>query len=299
MNFNRKSSYDRHVNRKFPCKLVEDDKVLVANKSEVMMERLIKKMEELAEDNKSLKHEVRQLRAMNNMEIAGDNSGNNASNNTNTNSNNNTNTNSNNMFIVNINKFGDEKDDHLTQAEKNRIMNRGYNSIPEYVKAIHFNQRAPENHNVYLPNWRDKNKLLMYNGDDWVLEDKDTIIDDLKTKGIDFIHKKYKDLNRKNKIDAVIMKKLDRFLDSYENEEKDKMITLNEEILLVLYNGRKMVERTRKGKAKVTKDGDDDDDYGYDIDDIDDVESKQNIVSLVTKDDEPKKTKISKKIIRY
>ena len=42
-----------------------------------------------------------------------------------------------------------------------------------------------------MPNWRDKTKVLVYDGDNWNLEDSATKIDDLKSKGIDFIEKYY------------------------------------------------------------------------------------------------------------
>ncbi len=53
-----------------------------------------------------------------------------------------------------------------------KILNKGFLSIPEYIKNLHFDKKIPANHNVYLPNWRDKTKILVYNENDWNLEDK-------------------------------------------------------------------------------------------------------------------------------
>lgn len=66
-------------------------------------------------------------------------------------------------------------------------MDKGFQSIPEFVKLVHFNKNKPQNHNILMPNWRDKNKILAFDGENWNLSEKDAILEDLKCKGIDFI----------------------------------------------------------------------------------------------------------------
>lgn len=230
--FFKKSNYEAHCNRKYKCKIKEeiykkDDKL---SNTQIILEQLINKIEELAKDNKFLKDQITELTTNKFMK---------------NNNNNNINSNNNQNYYVMINKFGNETDNHLTESEGLKIMNKGYNSIPEYIKAVHFNEAKPENHNLYLPNWRDKNKILTFDGKNWILNDKDDILDDLKNKGIDFIQKRYQDLDKDNKTDAIAIKKIDRFLNSYNNDEKDKELILNEKILLVLYNGRKIIEKKK------------------------------------------------------
>jgi len=38
-------------------------------------------------------------------------------------------------------------------------MNRGFNSVPKLIEAIHFNPDKPENQNVYIPNIKNKYAL--------------------------------------------------------------------------------------------------------------------------------------------
>ena len=146
------------------------------------------------------------------------------------------------------NAFGKENVDFIDNAMSKKILDKGYMVLPEYIKTVNFNESKPENHNVYIPNWRDKTRVLVYNGDTWNLQQTSSIIDDIKNKGMDFIESKYDDLDKikdKKKID-----KLDRFLESYNTEEKTKIDILDEDLRLVLYNNRKIPEKTRKKQDK-------------------------------------------------
>jgi hypothetical protein len=130
-------------------------------------------------------------------------------------------------------------------------MNRGFISIPAYVESVYFDKNRPENNNVYMPNRRDRNKVIIFNGVKWILTDKNEIINDLKDKGIDFIHRNYKELDPDNKTDKIIIKKIDKFLKNYncdDNEDKNKIKInklLDENIELVLYNNKEITEKTR------------------------------------------------------
>lgn len=233
--FTHKSTHVKHINRKKKCDIVD--------RSDLKLNMLIKKLEEMSEiinesknENKLLKDEIEKLKKQQNNVYNGelnnckiDNS-----------------SNSSNLYILNVNAFGKENDKFIDTMTAKKIMNRGYQSIPEYIKMLHFNKDKLENHNIYLPNWRDNKRVLVYDGKKWNLENKNSIIEDLKSKGIDFIQKNYKELNKNDKNDAAILKKIDRFLESYNDEEKDKMDALDEDITLVLYNNRHIIEKTRK-----------------------------------------------------
>lgn len=265
--FTKKSNYVDHISKKIPCDYKENTINPANSNMTTKIDLLIQKIEELQkgnkllrdnmkrsneklkrdneilkkelqEENKNLIEEIKMLKELNK------NGG--SINGTNGNNVNISNSNNKNTITFNINQFGMETDDFITDKQARKILARGYNSIPEYIKTLHFNESVPQNHNIYLPNWRDKNKVLVYDGVLWNLEDRDDTITTLKDKGIDFIQKKYIDLDRNNKSDAVIIKKIDRFLESYNDIEEDKIDTLNDDILLVLYNNRNVVEKTRK-----------------------------------------------------
>lgn len=236
--FGKKNHLDNHLKRKKPCEKVDNT---VLNKYEL----LIKKIEELQEDNKKLREEISEIKTIakkstktvvsgNGKLIEGDDK-------------------SKNLIVININKFGEENQKMFTPAITKKILDRGYMSIPEFVKTLHYDKNVPENHNIYIPNWRDKNNALAYDGETWNLKDKNDILDDLKDKGITFIQKKYNDLDKNNKKDAIIIAKIDRFMSSFNDGEKDKMDELDKDIMLVLYNNRKITEKTKKQVKKATK----------------------------------------------
>lgn len=151
--------------------------------------------------------------------------------------------------ILNTTPFGMEDTTFIDDHTSRKILNKGFQSLPEFIKFLHFNKNKPENHNVYMPNWRDKTRVLVFNGTDWNLENRDFVLDSLKDKGIDFIQRKYDELDENDKNDNVIIKKIGRFIESYETDNVD---ILNEDIQLVLYNNREMVEKSRK-KNDTTK----------------------------------------------
>ena len=160
--FFQKCNYQHHLNRKFPCKIVGEkfqfkcefcDKIYVRkyclnrhlkscdNKRMKDMEERIKK--EMKEEIEKLKD--KQLQIIQN------------------NSNNNNNITNN----VNIVAYGKEDIERLlTDRDFRSIMRRGMRSVPELVRRIHFDEKTPENHNVYISNLRGK-YVLMHDGKKW------------------------------------------------------------------------------------------------------------------------------------
>ena len=256
--FPQKSQYDCHMNRKYPC-----EPTVVVVQEDTKYDLLIKKIEELEKNakelqfknkelekdskiikelqvkNKEFEKEIKKLKK-DNAKIINNNTTNNTLNNT----------------MVNVTfspkAFGTENIDFLEDDDviSRKILNRGFQSLPEYIKTLHFDKNKPENHNIYIPNWRDKTRALVYDGKNWNLEQTDSVMTDLKDKGIEFIQRKYDELDKKNSADAKIIEKLGRFLESYNTDEKEKIDILNEDICLVLYNNRDIPSNTRKNSIK-------------------------------------------------
>ena len=218
-----KTDFTRHQNKKNPCKIYR-----ISNVDKINL--LINKINEL--ENK-----------MSEMEKIKPTITNNTNNNTN-----NTNNIINKIDNINITitpiAFGKEDLSVLTDKIAKRILSRGFKSIPEFVKTLHFNEDIPEYQNVYIPNWRDKSNILVFDGSKWNLENKDEILNDLKDKGIEYIQTKFDELDENDKNDIMIIKKIKRFLESHEEEKKIEL--LKKDLLLILYNNRELVEKTRK-----------------------------------------------------
>ena len=77
--------------------------------------------------------------------------------------------------IINVNAFGKENLESITEQEKLRILNRAFMAFPEALKKIHYD--IPENRNFYLPNKRDRQYVKLYNGDNIIYENKEKFND--------------------------------------------------------------------------------------------------------------------------
>lgn len=91
------------------------------------------------------------------------------------------NTTNNNININIINNFGKENMDYITPEFLNQTIQQVYDSIPTLLKHIHFNPEHPENHNLKLPNKRDK-YMLVKRSDQWKHENKRDVLDSLVRK---------------------------------------------------------------------------------------------------------------------
>jgi hypothetical protein len=93
------------------------------------------------------------------------NSNNNSNNNNVTNNINNTNNNiinSNNNITININPFGKENIDSITEKEKIHVLNNLYLAMPQAMKMIHYD--IPENRNFFISNKREKKYITVFDG---------------------------------------------------------------------------------------------------------------------------------------
>ena len=80
----------------------------------------------------------------------------------------------NNIVIVN---FGNETLDHLDYTDiKNLIESKGaYGALPHIFEQIYFNDKAPQNKTIKIPNLN-KPKLAIHHGGKWVQKDKEYIL---------------------------------------------------------------------------------------------------------------------------
>jgi hypothetical protein len=148
--------------------------------------------------------------------------------------------NSNNTTNIKVLAFGKEDLTKLTDEVLKRIFNKGFQSVPELIKFLHFNENIPENQNLYISNMR-SNEIHLYNGKQYIIEDKDDIIDSLYDDKAYYLEEKYEDYKN---LPNRIKKKFIRFIEN-KDDEKHKS-KLQKTIKKLIYNNRKMVIKTRK-----------------------------------------------------
>jgi hypothetical protein len=146
--------------------------------------------------------------------------------------------------INNINitlPFGQEKTDHFTVDQLNNIFKRCMKCAVFSVKLKHFNPENPENHNVFISNLRDE-YAQVFNGDKWMIDNKDDVIQQLYDDNVEFLIGKYSEMKSKKELNELSIKKFDRFMTMKDNEST--INTAKKDIKKVLYNNRDIVNKS-------------------------------------------------------
>jgi len=196
------------------------------------MLKIVKKLKTIEEKNKKLLEENQQLKEL----LKNQNLTINSSNN---NSNNNINITQNIINVVLPHK--NPSLDHLTDADYFNILGRSLSSIPLMIEKIHFNEDVPENHNIYIPNIKNKYAMI-YNGKEWSLHNRDEIINNLitdnETRLEDWISRE--DIQEKY---PTAFKRFESFLILKEKNGANgsNFNRIKEDLLLLLYNKRNMI----------------------------------------------------------
>ena len=88
------------------------------------------------------------------------------------------NTTINNTQNIQLNSYGNEDMQHITDTMKTELLKIPYGMIPKMIEAVHFNNDKPENKNIAFTNKKD-NKIKVYSNNKWIYKDKEDIINDL------------------------------------------------------------------------------------------------------------------------
>jgi hypothetical protein len=220
--FSRNDNFNRHLNKY--CKIKKD---IVMEKEQIFQKLLENATNEIRNEMTDKINELKYNHKITNNNITNI-------------TNNNNNSNITNNINIQLVAYGKEDKNLLKNTELFKILGKGFKSVPELIKAIHFNEEHPENHNIYISNMRDK-YVMVYDGDKWILEDKKNTIDDMFHDGRDLLVIKCNDI--KQLLDDKYLMKLKKFerFDKQIDLNSDKKLELIEDIKLMLYNNRNMV----------------------------------------------------------
>ena len=143
-----------------------------------------------------------------------------------------------NITHIHLNNFYKEDTSYITDDCLSKMLVKVYESVPSVIKAIHFNPEHPENHNVKMPNKRDKFMMVRRNNE-WSHENKREVIKDLVSKGHGFIDSRCNDslLERMNSLQRHtfdnLMKELEDSLANGESGEVHKDLCARMEAMLL------------------------------------------------------------------
>jgi len=151
----------------------------------------------------------------------------------------------NNIINIQLVAFGKEDKEQLTNLELFKIIKKGFKSVPEFVKVLHFDENHPENHNIFIPNMRD-GYVMIFDGEKWNLLDRVETIENLFDDGRNFLAEKKEQIKRllsdKNR---KVLIKFDRFDHDIDHcpAKKSEILT---DIKLLLYNNKDIALKTKR-----------------------------------------------------
>ena len=153
-----------------------------------------------------------------------------------------TNSNINIQQNIKLLSYGNTDMSHLTDKDYMKCLNHSNFCVPYLIEQIHFDPQKPENHNIYISNIKN-NYVMLYNGNKWILKDRDEAIMNLIDDKDVILEQKLEEWIEKGNEYPKIMNKFKRYI-----EKKDNNKVLNkikDEIKLVLFNNREIVDKNK------------------------------------------------------
>jgi hypothetical protein len=246
--FHQKSKYVLHINRKNPCDQT-GTKCNICEKEFCRKDYFKKHVEKCKLKNPEKYNKIinneNNIANVNGPVVNGDN---------------NNVTSTNNIINITINPFLQDDMSKLSDKQKINILKKCYMVIPEIIKQVNFNPNIPENHNMYISNITSKFGKIN-NGNKWIIEKVDKLIDDVISKKKDDIEElleQFEEEIPEKVIDKIrdVMETLD--YDPLSDEIKDKQKIkfrkkIIDEVKMLLYNNKDIPIKTSKkieNKAK-------------------------------------------------
>ena len=143
--------------------------------------------------------------------------------------------NGNNVINIQLLNHKDTDYSHLTANDYMSCIADCNKCVKTLIEKVHFNSNKPENMNIYLSNIKGK-YLMIYKDNTWQIQDKKTQVDDLYDSN-EFVLETWYD-EYKEKYPSIIAS----FQKYLQNRDENEVLNgIKEEILVMLYNKRRMV----------------------------------------------------------
>ena len=231
--FSRSDSLNRHLEKS--CKIKKQQ----INQKEELFQKLLQEFGELKKQNIEIKEQ--NIKLLNEVKAIKINTTTNIDNSTISTINNIKQMNQLNNINIKVVAFRKEDLSHINDDIYAKILNKGFKSVQNFVEYIHFDRNKPENNNVYISNMRDKH-VLIYDGENWKLKEKDEILQQLVDDKTEILSDKFDEMV--NRLDEPTIKKFKRFLDQ---KDDDNIIAgIKNDLRLLLYNSRRVPEKARE-----------------------------------------------------
>ena len=140
--------------------------------------------------------------------------------------------------IININCFGNENMDYITDKVILHCMSKIYGSIPLLIEKIHFDPEHPENNNIHIPNKKLPHAKIMNGKREWEIVQKKDAIDNMITKGYNLLDETFQENG--HELADNKQKHFRNFQAKYDDGDKDTLKNIKDKVeMLVMNNSRK------------------------------------------------------------
>lgn len=134
---------------------------------------------------------------------------------------------------ININYYGCENLEYITDKFIQEMMKIPYSSIPHIIKHIHFHPAHPENHNIKITN-RKLPYASVYKNDKWELSHKRQTIEQLMQKGYGLMDERIDNLE---KLSDKGKERYQAFQNKFERDDPEALKQIYQATELCLLNG--------------------------------------------------------------
>ena len=138
-----------------------------------------------------------------------------------------------NQTNININYYGCENLEYITDKFIQEMMKIPYSSIPHIIKHIHFHPAHPENHNIKITN-RKLPYASVFKNDKWELAHKRQTIEELMQKGYGLMDER---LDNLDKLSDKGKERYQAFQNKFEQDDPEALKQIYQATEICLLNG--------------------------------------------------------------
>uniref|UniRef100_A0AB39JF92 C2H2-type domain-containing protein n=1 Tax=Florenciella sp. virus SA2 TaxID=3240092 RepID=A0AB39JF92_9VIRU len=145
----------------------------------------------------------------------------------------------NNVYNIQILDYNKTDYSHLTDTDFVSCIADCNYCVKSLIEKVHFNEQKPENMNIYISSIKG-NYVMVYKNNTWQIQDKKEQIDDIYEYNEIVLDNWYQEYRKKY---PQIIQAFKKYLRN--KEENDIINEVKKEILLMLYNNRNLVLKTK------------------------------------------------------
>ena len=136
---------------------------------------------------------------------------------------------------IQINAFGCENLEYISEEFKLKCVKQIYKSIPEMVIKIHFNTKYPENHNVQIPNKKLPYASIMTADNKWKTVNKNGAVSSMLDKSFYILDDTFEE--HKGELSESKRKNYERYQEKFLNNDKELHKQLGNEVECLVLDG--------------------------------------------------------------